>query len=216
MSHNIFVVGIDGNVRTMFQERGWSISSSLKDADAICFTGGADISPFLYGQKAHRTTDPNLNRDMEEVALWKAVRPDLPKLGICRGMQLGNVLCGGTLWQDVDNHSSYTTHDVVMTDRRGDVKRTVNTLHHQMVRPTIEAIPIAIADRATYKADCHQTVKRGSFEDQEVEALYYWNFNFLGVQWHPEYDHKPSTELFFELIDEYIQFGGKKKNAINS
>lgn len=208
MTHSVFVVGIDGAVRRMFCERGWTIAPLLKEADAICFTGGADISPFLYGQKAHPTTSAFIKRDMEEIAIWKDVKPSVPKLGICRGMQLGNVLCGGSMWQHVDNHSAYQVHGIDMVDRRGDVKREVNSLHHQMVKPTDEAIIIATTKHATVKEDFYRKVRNPS--DADVEAVYYHNFNFLGVQWHPEYDHKPSTDLFFELIDEYIQLGQKK------
>ena len=69
--------------------------------DGFVFTGGHDVSPVLYGQeKLPVCGDLCPQRDsMEAKLLAAALRVDKPVLGICRGLQLMNVVLGGTLWQ---------------------------------------------------------------------------------------------------------------------
>ena len=63
--------------------------------------GGPDVDPALYGGTAHpRTRTGSPVMDAAELALVKgALSAGLPILAICRGMQLLNVHCGGTLHQ---------------------------------------------------------------------------------------------------------------------
>lgn len=67
----------------------------------LLIPGGSDVDPALYGGTAHpltRTGSPDM--DAAELALVSgALSAGLPVLAICRGMQLLNVHCGGTLHQ---------------------------------------------------------------------------------------------------------------------
>src|SRR5947209_1955676 len=65
--------------------------------DGLILAGGADIDPASYGEpRGPHTLDTVPERDRFEVALARAaIERDLPLLGICRGMQLINVACGG-------------------------------------------------------------------------------------------------------------------------
>ncbi len=74
--------------------------------------GGADIDPASYGQEAHpETVDTVPERDAFEIALARAaIERDLPLLGICRGMQLINVACGGTLLQHLPERVGHDEH----------------------------------------------------------------------------------------------------------
>ena len=69
--------------------------------DGLILAGGSDIDPASYGAKPHpetRNTWPE--RDRFEIALGtRALERDMPVLGICRGMEMLNVIQGGTLNQ---------------------------------------------------------------------------------------------------------------------
>ena len=77
------------------------IAGALPRIDALVVAGGPDVEPVRYGEGpgAH-TQPPNRDRDESELLLLRqAVDSGMPILGICRGMQLLNVLRGGTLHQ---------------------------------------------------------------------------------------------------------------------
>src|SRR4051794_27284297 len=73
----------------------------LERIDALVLGGGADIDPDSQGVEAHpETVGTNPDRDRFEIALARrALARGIPLLGVCRGMQVLNVACGGTLDQ---------------------------------------------------------------------------------------------------------------------
>jgi putative glutamine amidotransferase len=85
---------------------------ALELIDALILAGGADIDPASYGQETHpETRDTVPARDAFEIALTHgAIERDLPVLGICRGMQLINVACGGTLMQHLPERYGHHEH----------------------------------------------------------------------------------------------------------
>ena len=77
--------------------------------DGLMLAGGSDIDPASYGAQPHPETRGSWpERDRFELALaYGALERNMPVLGICRGMQMLNVACGGTLMQhlpDVPTH----------------------------------------------------------------------------------------------------------------
>ena len=59
-------------------------------------------------------------RDRFEIALARAaIERDLPLLGICRGMQLINVACGGTLIQHLPDRFGHGEHRRVVGSFEG-------------------------------------------------------------------------------------------------
>ena len=72
--------------------------------DGFVLTGGVDIDPTFYGgaaEYAERPEEFQTARDAFEATIYHyAQEKSLPVLGICRGLQLVNVLEGGTLVQD--------------------------------------------------------------------------------------------------------------------
>ncbi len=84
------------------------------ECDALLLTGGEDVDPARYGASpVPQLGTVSAARDTNELALFAEARArDLPILGICRGIQVVNVACGGTLFQDLPTQRpGTTTHD---------------------------------------------------------------------------------------------------------
>ncbi|MGN0302331.1 MAG: gamma-glutamyl-gamma-aminobutyrate hydrolase family protein, partial [Anaerotardibacter sp.] len=73
--------------------------------DGFLFTGGQDVSPFLYGEwPLESCGEVSAQRDsLEEKLLEIALKKEKPVLGICRGLQLLNAALGGSLYQDIES-----------------------------------------------------------------------------------------------------------------
>src|SRR4051794_10277415 len=82
--------------------------------DGLVIAGGADVDPARYGQDAGpNTLSTRPERDASEIALLQAaLDEDLPVLAICRGMQLLNVLLGGTLMQHLPDRPGTEPHQL--------------------------------------------------------------------------------------------------------
>jgi putative glutamine amidotransferase len=91
----------------------------LDRLDALVLTGGPDVAPHLYG----RTPLPgletmDLERDHMEWALARSAWDrELPTLGICRGVQLMNVVHGGDLYQDIGHEAPEAGLHAVMAPK---------------------------------------------------------------------------------------------------
>ena len=82
-------------------------AAMLKDivdrVDGLLLTGGNDVAPVLYGETKETfcgENDPRRDR-MEARLIELALQADKPVFGICRGLQILNVVLGGTLYQDL-------------------------------------------------------------------------------------------------------------------
>ncbi|MDQ3656156.1 MAG: gamma-glutamyl-gamma-aminobutyrate hydrolase family protein [Chloroflexota bacterium] len=191
------------------------ISASLLDhLDGVLLSGGADVSPTLFGTSSvhPETYGVSPERDQFELdLLLRALQREAPVLGICRGIQVLNVALGGTLIQDIS--SEYLTEDPIvhrqqetgitanqpghtvmisegniLRDRIGAASLPVNSFHHQAIdRLATSLEPIAHA------------------ADGTIEAVVMADRQFvLGVQWHPELmfvDHPMHLVPFRMLID---------------
>jgi putative glutamine amidotransferase len=175
--------------------------------DGLILVGGADIDPATYGREAHpETLDTVPERDAFEVALARAaIERDLPLLGICRGMQLLNVACGGTLVQHIpelvghEHHRRVvgsfdgSEHDVVLTDgslaarAAGAAVHSTKSHHHQAVERLGEGL--IVSGVSTF--------------DELPEAIEMPTRRFvLGVQWHPEADL--ASSVIGSLVDAAV------------
>lgn len=163
---------------------------ALERIDALVLAGGADIDPRFYGaERAAATTGTVAERDAVEIALARAaIARDLPLLGICRGMQLLNVACGGTLVQDLESDLGHrralgtfvgSDHEVDLVDgslaaqAAGELCHNVKSHHHQAVDRI--GAGLIVSGRATLD-DLVETIEMPERR---------W---VLGVQWHPEAD----------------------------
>lgn len=157
---------------------------SNKDIAAVLFTGGEDVHPSLYGENREYGTWTNYQRDLIEKAVFeKCYEQGIHMIGICRGMQLLNVLMGGKMIQHVDGHLG---HHNIRTKNHGLIP--VNSIHHQVVVPSANMEVVATSE-----------------EDELPEAIVNQEFGILGVQYHPEMlniNHE-GHQYFQSLIDEY-------------
>ncbi len=159
--------------------------------DGLLMTGGHDVEPRQYGEEPRfDNVVPNAERDTMELALLRlALAHDKPVFGICRGLQIMNVACGGTLYQDlpsefdsgVDHHQrppyDRPVHGVRLETgtplfaELGVDALAVNSYHHQAIRELGEGLTAMAVS-----------------EDGLVEAIDRpGSTYFRAVQWHPEF-----------------------------
>jgi gamma-glutamyl-gamma-aminobutyrate hydrolase PuuD len=215
---NVFIVPGDGDaqVTRMFTNEGWGIVDDLNDADLVQFVGGADVNPELYGHHKHPTTYYDAERDDREMSIYlDALEQGIPMAGICRGGQFLNVMNGGTLFQDVDNHGLATTHKAWLVGAILPID--VTSTHHQMMCPNYSAsyLLVMAAHQSKRKHSMSKTTTE-SFETihhppldnpTDVEALFYRDTNCFCFQPHPEYSGpycSETREVYFELLDRYL------------
>ena len=162
--------------------------------DGLIFSGGGDIDPAAYGDTdVHpKTYGIHPGRDALEIALLReAIDRGIPAFCICRGIQVLNVVMGGTLYQDVEeqygdavqhrqqtdetpkedpSHAVTATPGSLLAEVYGSTTIAVNSFHHQGIKDVGNGL-IAVATSA----------------DGLVEGVELPNHAWLlGVQWHPE------------------------------
>lgn len=203
----VYVVGGGFAYERMFKQAGFELSHSMQEADLLCFTGGADVSPELYGEEnVGSYCSPERDKYEEKVFDW-AYAHDIPMVGICRGGQFLNVMNGGKMWQDVDNHAISGTHKA-MCKYWGEIM--VSSTHHQMMRPGDGGEVLVSADLASYKMNANVAKYRcdGNF-GYDVEVVYYKDTKSLCYQPHPEIvneDHQ-CRKHFMMLVDKLLNGG---------
>lgn len=197
----VFIVREDESVATMFLNRGWTVTSNDDDADLIQFIGGDDINPKLYGQDCLYSTCFNDEIDKIDIEYFNKHR-NKKKAGICRGGQLLNVLSGGSMWQDVDNHNKGGLH--VSWDYLG-VDWYVNSYHHQMMIPGEGGVLLLFNNLSSVRQNPGNVC---SVDDnqKDCEAVYYPNTYSLCYQPHPEWVKKneETQNLYFILLNKWL------------
>ena len=171
------------------------IEGLLNRLDGLILSGGDDVWPERYGRTRHaRTNLVSKERDTFDFQLVRqALDMDIPMLGICHGIQLINVVMGGTLIQDIPSHSK-VTHKVTVErgTRLYEFLKTdelmVNSSHHQAIDRLGEELKVS-----------------ATAEDGIVEAVEGTRHSLvMGIQWHPERMLEDSTQrrLFTAFLEE--------------
>ena len=170
---------------------GASAAGYLDLAHALIVTGGAFApDPAQYGEGRRPACGPSnpARTAFEQELLQEALRRGLPVLGICAGLQLLNVVRGGTLVQDLPTeHPGALPHEqttpkhepahVIHCEREGLIatltggaEAWVNSSHHQAIKALGRDLQV------TARAP------DGVIEAVEDPARPF----VVGVQWHPE------------------------------
>jgi putative glutamine amidotransferase len=190
-----------------------SIADRLLDSiDGLIITGGKDVDAARYGQQPHALNDePRTDRDdLEFVLLERAIARDLPYFGICRGMQVLNVLRGGTLIQhlpDVIGSERYNAGNGVFTPNPaltvpgtrlaelvGETV-TVQSYHHQALDAVGEGLTVSA---------------RG--DDGIIQAVDVDEMTFgIAVQWHPE-ESRDDLRLFAGLVEAAAEHAARAES----
>ena len=205
-SKSVHIVNGNSAYSNMFRSRNWVHVADWRQANLIQFCGGADVNPALYGQSKHPTTEFNEERDKHEALMFRAaLQNKIPMAGICRGGQFLNVMCGGSMWQNVDNHANTAGHLVYEINTGESLKAT--STHHQMMDPADHAITLLVANESTKKENFIGGVIRSRYErGGDIEAVYYKEENCLCFQPHPEYNnHTDLTNLYFRYLNRLLE-----------
>ncbi|PKK92039.1 MAG: gamma-glutamyl-gamma-aminobutyrate hydrolase [Candidatus Wallbacteria bacterium HGW-Wallbacteria-1] len=191
--------------------------------DGILLVGGEDVDPRRYGQSARPETEilPEV-RERSDFALARLLLDDFPLkpvLGICGGMQLINVVLGGTLIQHIpaqiesplihraeDDRKQWAVHLIeILPDSRlfaiADKGLPVsgnfetNSFHHQCLDRLGRGLKVS--------ALSSDGVVEAVESDDSIRGF------LLGVQWHPEYLMTPDLDmgLFRSLVSAAEESG---------
>jgi putative glutamine amidotransferase len=169
------------------EERSATSPGELLDVlDALVLSGGADLDPASYGAEPHpMTVGYKAERDQFEIALCRgALERDMPVLAICRGTQILNVACGGSLNQHLGDSTQHV-----------EVVGQFST-HEIRLEPGSVAAQAAGTERCEVRSHHHQALDRvgdgliasgWSVPDDLVEAIEMPERSFaVGFMWHPE------------------------------
>ena len=175
--------------------------------DGLLVPGGPDIDPNLYNEEVLPECGVFCHYEDEyDMELIKeAVKQNKPVLAICRGMQIINVLFGGSLYQDIPSqyktkiqhqrivkgleiyHTATLDKDSKLAQILGEWKDIkVNSSHHQSVKDLANGFKIV-----------------GKAPDGIVEAMENEDGSILCVQWHPE--RMQDEEVYRKLFADFIE-----------
>ncbi len=166
-----------------------AVREILSVCSGLVLSGGEDVAPWRYGEHEIENVFVTPERDtVEWTALGEAQRLRIPILAICRGIQVLNVFCGGTLWQDLpsqrpnglghDQKAPYGEGSHVVNIREGTRLHAivgtsatrVNSYHHQAPKDIAPGLVVSA------------TAEDGLVEGLETSGPEW----VVGVQWHPE------------------------------
>jgi len=196
-----YVQGVDsaGGRPVLLPPSEHGVAETLDAVDGLLLAGGADLDPALYDAPPHeRTGGVRVDRDAGEVALLRAALDrGLPVLGVCRGMQLLNVVHGGTLHQHLP--------EVVRHEAHRPAPGTYG--EHPVSFEEDSLVCRLLGDRSDVQSYHHQGIEKvgdglvatGWADDGTVEVVERPDAAFvLGVLWHPEQD--ADARLFAGLV----------------
>jgi putative glutamine amidotransferase len=166
----------------------------IATCDGFILTGGVDVHPTYYGGEEDYPARPERHlaeRNYFEAAIYHyAKQHRIPVLGICRGLQLMNVLEGGGLIPDLGEGNVLHKKEGP-TDKQHGVLVEQGTLLHQVVQATSGLVNSAHHQAVHPEAIAHTLMANAYADDkQTIEGIEYRDRKgrpfLLCVQWHPE------------------------------
>jgi putative glutamine amidotransferase len=176
------------------------VAERLARCDGVLLPGGGDLHPQHYGATdTHESVyDVDEEQDAFDLALAEhALASGLPTLAVCRGLQVVNVVRGGTLRQHMDTAHRHVVHPVTVEPGTLLAKVVDGTdvrascFHHQDIEVLGDGL------RVTARA-ADGTIEGVEYADPDGEAGW-----FAGVQWHPEdtaANDPAQQEIFTALV----------------
>ena len=212
------ILHVGGEVRIVDASMG--VEDALNGIDGLMLTGGDDVAPSRYGETAHESVvEAETGRDEFEIALVTTARArQLPLFAICRGIQVMNVACGGTLVQDIPTEiRGALPHSLNVTPNQPyslahEVWLDKDTLLSQLMRERLSD-----ADACEVNSRHHQAIKSlapgfkvsATAPDGVIEAIEDPAQRFcIGVQWHPENFWR--TGEFRPLFEGFVEASGQQ------
>jgi putative glutamine amidotransferase len=199
--------------------------------DGLCISGGSDINPELYCEEKLSTCGSicALRDKFEMMLVSKFIDSNKPVLGICRGLQILNVVLKGTLHQDIPSElTTSTNHRIDYNTCPHDVRVLKDTPLNSLILNNNTSLKILsngglLRECTPFENDgegfysfgvnsyhhqcikglsCRLMVQAVSSEDAVVESVYMPGKRFvMGFQWHPErLDNSISDLVFSEFV----------------
>jgi len=187
-----------------------AMCQQIESVDAILISGGQDVHPLHYKEEPSRLLEAVcLERDEYEMAVIKhAFQLQKPIFGICRGLQLINVVFGGSLYQDIANDFPMSSFQHTQKSKKDDALHTVDIAQESWLSNVLEKEVLLT------NSFHHQAIKnlapgfRASAwaKDGVIEGIEKIDGPFIaGVQWHPEMmteKHLDMHQLFCAFVAE--------------
>ena len=204
--------GIPVILPILFPLQDLPIQNIFSDWLSLCngflFCGGGDISPTLMGENPMDTSSPtDIRTDKFHLSFLKLLLDhNRPVLGICRGMQLINVACGGTIYQDLSFAHTPAFCHMQNTLERSDIFHTVIFQKNSMLYNIFEeSVDTNSFHHQAIQTPGNDLVIVGETSDHVPEAIESCRHSFVaGVQWHPECMYHTSQKmrsLFYSFLE---------------
>lgn len=176
--------------------------------DSLLVSGGNDIAPMLYGAEKNDYTGTIVDEpDKQDFEIVRYFLNNTSKLllGICRGIQMINVACGGSLYQDLKQEAGCRNH-FILHDPYNEPIHTVSLQKESRIAEIFESdtIPVNLFHHQGIKDICNNFVVGAFSEEGVIEEIEMPGMRFaIAVQWHPEmmFDSDMQLKLFKAFIN---------------
>ena len=185
----------------------------------IMLLGGADVEPSRYGETPHPTFQASESQrdEYESELITLALERDLPLLAVCRGIQILNVVLGGSLIQDIPTQTASVLQHALAPGADAlaskaviahEVSVTAGSRLHAILGPQLDA-----RGMCGVNSRHHQAVKdlgrdlvvTAVAPDGIIEAIERPASSFcVGVQWHPENFCREERYNFAPLFRAFV------------